>query len=228
LPFWQSHGNIEDVNADGQTGMGLRQRKRRETRAALSRAAIRLCIQRGWENVTVDDIAAAANVSPRTFRNYFSTKAEAIAAGHLERMLRIADGLRARPANEQLWTAIINSVAAQFEPPKQKGEEIPDARRWTERIRFLLTEPAIHGEVLKAAEAAQGELAKAIAERTGASRVNDLYPQLAAAVVSAVVGVVLERWLRDGPSGSIVPLMRKAFDLVAAGLPENKAKRTGR
>jgi hypothetical protein len=88
-----------------------------------------------------------------------------------------------------------------------------------ERIRFLFTEPAIHAEVLKASAAAQGELANAIAERTRARRPDELQPQLAAAVVIAVVGNVTERWLRDGPSGSVVPLLRKAFDLVAAGLP---------
>src|SRR5690349_4629815 len=110
------------MDADSAKNAGLRERKRRETRAALSLAAIRLCVQHGWDGVTVDDIAAAANVSPRTFRNYFSTKAEAVAAAHLERMLRIADELRARPAGEPLWAAITNSVAAQFEPPAQKSE----------------------------------------------------------------------------------------------------------
>src|SRR5437867_848696 len=144
------------MNTKGPISEGLRQRKRRETRAALSRAAMRLCMQRGgWENVRVDDIAAAANVSPRTFRNYFSTKAEAVAAGHLERMLRVADELRSRPASEPLWTAITNSVAAQFEPPAQKSEALLDANRWLERVRFILTEPSIHGEVLKASAAAQ-------------------------------------------------------------------------
>ena len=212
------------MNTRGPISEGLRQRKRRQTRAALSRAAIRLSIQRGWETVTVDEIAAAANVSPRTFRNYFSTKAEAVAAGHLERMLRIADELRARPADEQLWTAITNSVSAQFEPPRQGGRQLADASPWMERIRFLFTEPAIQGEVLKASAAAQSELARAIAERIGLSRASDLYPQLVAAIVVAVVGVVSDRWLRDGPSGSIVPLMRRAFDLVAAGLSEVKTR----
>jgi AcrR family transcriptional regulator len=174
--------------------------------------------------VTVDDIAAAANVSPRTFRNYFSTKAQAVAAGHLERMLRVADELRARPASEPLWTAIAISVASQFEPPAQKSEALLDANRWLERIRFILTEPAIHGEVLKASAAAQVELAEVIADRVSARRVKELYPQVAAAVVTAVVGTVVDRWLRDGPSGSIVPLLRKAFDLVVTGFPENKAK----
>lgn len=206
------------------TEAGLRQRKRRETRAALSLAAIRLCVQRGWDDVTVDDIAAAANVSPRTFRNYFSTKAEAVAAAHLERMLCIADGLRARPASEPLWTAIANSVATQFEPPAQKSGVLQDANRWLERIRFILTEPAIHGEVLKASATAQVELAEVIAGRVGVRRAQNLYPQLAAAVVTAVVGTVVDRWLRDGPSGPIVPLLRKAFELVATGFPESKTK----
>jgi len=202
----------------------LRERKRRETRAALSLAATRLCLQRGWKAVTVDDIAAAANVSTRTFRNYFSTKAEAVAAGHLERMLRIADGLRARPTSEPLWTAITKSVAAQFECPAQKSKALLDVNRWVARIRFILTEPAIQGEVLKASVAAQVELAKVIAQRIGARRAKDLYPQVAAAVVTAVVGTVVDRWLRDGPSGSIVPLLHKALELVASGFPENKAK----
>src|SRR5262245_63681245 len=111
------------MNTKGPISEGLRQRKRRETRAALSRAAMRLCMQRGgWENVTVDDIAAAANVSPRTFRNYFSTKAEAVAAMHLERMLRIADELRASPADEQLWTAITDYVGVQSVHQGRKGD----------------------------------------------------------------------------------------------------------
>src|SRR5215813_5432108 len=178
LPKRQIYATIQSVDTNTEVDVGLRERKRRETRAALSLAALRLCVQRGWDDVTVDDIATAANVSPRTFRNYFSTKAEAVAAGHLERMLRIADELRTRPADEQLWTAITNSVCAQFEPPGQKGREVPDANTWMERIRFVFTEPAIHGEVLKASASAQSELAKAIAERIGATRANELYPQL--------------------------------------------------
>ena len=217
LPIRQYSATLENVS-------GLRERKRRETRAALSGATIRLCMQHGWENVTVDEIAAAANVSPRTFRNYFSTKAEAVAAGHLERMLRIADELSTRPAGEPLWTGIVQAVTAQFEAPEQRPSA--ETKRWMQRIQFLFTEPAIHGEVLKASAAAQAELAKVIVKRT-ARRANDVYPEVAAAVVTAVVSVVLERWLRGGACGPIAPLMRQAFELVTAGLPQEKT-RTGR
>jgi AcrR family transcriptional regulator len=208
------------VKSKTDVGEGLRQRKQRETRAALSRATIRLCMQRGWENATVEEIAAAANVSPRTFRNYFSNKAEAVAAGHLERLLRIADELRTRPAGEELWVAIANSVAAHFEPPKQKGASAADVKKWLERTRFLLTEPAIRGEVLKAGAVAQAELAKAVAQRTGRARGNELYPQLVSTVVIAAVGVIQERWLQDAPTAPIIPLIRSAFRQIAAGLPE--------
>ena len=78
--------------------MGLREEKKQATRTALSWAAIRLTVERGFDNVLVEEIAAAAGVSPRTFNNYFSSKAEAIAARHLDRCRKVADDLRHRPA----------------------------------------------------------------------------------------------------------------------------------
>ncbi|TDV35378.1 TetR/AcrR family transcriptional regulator [Actinophytocola oryzae] len=90
--------------------LGLRERKKRETRLALSHATIRLAVERGWDNVTVEDIAAAVNVSERTFRNYFGSKAEAVVATHVERARRMADALRERPTSEPLWDAVVNSV----------------------------------------------------------------------------------------------------------------------
>lgn len=215
------------MSAEDKVGLGLRERKKRETRAALSRAACRLCIERGWDNVTVDDIAAAANVSPRTFRNYFTTKAEAIAAGHFERMLRIADGLRARPPAEPLWAAIVNAVAAQFEPERRTDGKALDAKRWMKGVRFVLTEPAIQAEVLKATASAQVELAKAIAGRMGTDVAHDAYPQLTAAVVAAGIDVAVGRWLRSGPRGPVAPLLREVFHLISAGLPV-PAKTPGR
>ncbi|WP_271220863.1 TetR family transcriptional regulator [Streptosporangium carneum] len=207
------------MTAEGDVGIGLRERKKRETRLALNQATIRLCIERGWDNVTVEDIAAAANVSVRTFRNYFSSKAEAIAAGHLERALRIAEELRARPGSEPLWDSIVNAVQAQFAPGGETGAESPGARRWRDALRLLLAEPALQGEVLKANAAAQDELAKAVAERTGTDVAHDLYPRLVAAVVGAGSAVALEHCLRADPPIPLAPLLREVFAQLAAGLP---------
>lgn len=198
---------------------GLRERKKRETRVALSQATIRLCVQHGWDNVTVEDIAAAANVSVRTFRNYFSSKAEAIAASHLERMLRIADELRARPVTEPLWDSISCAVQTQFVPQGEAGAESPRDQRWTDGLRLMLAEPALQGEVVRANAAAQEELAKAIAERTGTDVARDVYPKLVAAVVGAGSAVAVEHCLRADPPAPLTLVLREAFDQVAAGLP---------
>ena len=200
-------------------GGGLRARKKRETRVALSQAAIRLCVQHGWDNVTVDDIAAAANVSVRTFRNYFSSKAEAIAASHLERMLRIADELRARPVTEPLWDSISCAVQAQFVPQGETGAGSPRDQRWADGLRLMLAEPALQGEVVKANAAAQEELAKAIAERTGTDVARDVYPKLVAAVVGAGSAVAVARSLRADPPDPLALVLREVFDQVVAGLP---------
>ncbi|SFB05479.1 transcriptional regulator, TetR family [Amycolatopsis marina] len=198
---------------------GLRERKKRETRIALSRAAIRLSIERGWDSVTVDDIAAAANVSPRTFRNYFASKAEAIASGHLERTSRIAEELRARPASEPLWEAILNAASSQFDLKRDSGGTAQTDQRWMDGLRVIVAEPAVQSEVLKANVAAQEELATAIADRTGTVAAQDLYPQLAAAVASAGIATAVQYWVRADPGGSAVPLLREVFTRIAAGLP---------
>lgn len=121
----------DEARTAGQPG--LRERKKRETRVALSQAAIRLCVLHGWADVTVDQIAAEVNVSVRTFRNYFAGKAEAIAASHLERMLQVAEDLLARPAGEPLWDSLLHAVVGRFVPPETPASRnAPQNERWRE------------------------------------------------------------------------------------------------
>jgi AcrR family transcriptional regulator len=195
--------------------MGLRERKKRETRLALSHATIRLVIERGWDDVSVEDIAAEANVSERTFRNYFASKAEAVVATHVERGRRTAETLRERPADEPLWDAVVAAVLVQFEAPA-RSEDTRD--RYSAGLRKLLAEPAVQHEIFRAHAVAQDELATAVAERTGTAT-TDLYPQIVASVVSAGLGTALTRWTHN-PTGSIVPLLREVFDQIRAGLPD--------
>src|SRR5579864_3536552 len=95
--------------------LGLRERKKMETRREIGAAAMRLAVERGLENVTVEDIATAANVSPRTFNNYFASKLEAISALNIDRAVRIGATLCERPASEPLWDAITAAVLEHYD-----------------------------------------------------------------------------------------------------------------
>ncbi|WP_280468789.1 TetR/AcrR family transcriptional regulator [Nocardia cyriacigeorgica] len=198
---------------------GLRERKKRETRLTLSHAAISLCAERGWAEVTVEDIAESAGVSVRTFRNYFANKAEAIASRHLERMRQIAEELRERPASEPLWEAISAAVQDRF----ALGHDMFDAShadaRWVAGVRTMLAEPAVQRAVLEAGAIAQRELAIVIAERTDTDPDHDLYPDLVAAMVGAACTVAVDHSQRSDPPRPVGPLLREAFDRLAAGFP---------
>lgn len=203
--------------------MSLRERKKRETRDALSLAAIRLIAERGWSGATEEDIAAAAGVSVRTFRNYFSGKAAAVASRHVDRIRRIGEELRARPADEPLWEAATAAVLQQIVPHHDIDTPAHDQRH-ADGVRLMLTEPALQGEIAKAHAAAEAELVAAIAARTGADPARDLYPRLAAAALGAAINSAIDHALSADPPVPLGPTLREALARLTTGLPEPAPK----
>ncbi|GII64231.1 TetR family transcriptional regulator [Sphaerisporangium krabiense] len=198
--------------------MGLRERKKEETRIALSWAAIKLTAERGFDNVKVEDIAAEAGVSHRTFNNYFSSKGEAIAARHFDRAAQIADELRSRPDDEPLWEAITNAVFARLALGVRTPER-PADERWIAGIKVITEHPEYRGEFLKAHMAAVDALAVAVAERTGTDADRDLYPRLVAGTVGTALLAAIHLWLHGDARAPFEELLRDALGQVAAGLP---------
>jgi len=190
---------------------GLRERKKSAVRRALGSAAFRLALERGPENVTIEDITAEADVSLRTFGNYFSSKYEAICALGTDRARRIGAELLARPAHEPLWQALVNAVLAHCEDAGQA----PDAE-WLARLRLVLRSPGIRGEYLKVSSARQEALAEAIAVRTGTDAEQDMYPRILAGAVTAAAEVAVRRWAAADPPVPLRPLLRSALDQLAA------------
>jgi AcrR family transcriptional regulator len=191
----------------------LRERKKTATRSALSEVALRLTVERGLDQVRVEDIAAEAGVSPRTFNNYFSSKEEAIVGSGMERAARMRAALRARPPGESLWQAVSHTVTEMF----PDGEE-PD-RAWLAKVQLVKSTPALKAERLKSDASVERALAEVIAERTGEDVGRDLYPRLAAAVVVAAVRVALDCWLDAPATTTLRSTVMIALQQVAAGLP---------
>lgn len=96
----------------GDSTCGLRERKKRLTRRALHQAALTLVSERGLDDVTTDEIAAVADVSARTFFNYFPTKDAAVIGMAPDVGERLAAALRARPSSEDLFTAVTTVISA--------------------------------------------------------------------------------------------------------------------
>jgi len=207
--------NSDTPGRAGQSG-GLRERKKLATRQALGSAAMELALDRGLENVVIEDIAAAAGVSPRTFSNYFASKYEAIAALALDRSFQIGEELRRRPAGECLWEAICQAVRAVYAP----ATEVPDPRRIA-AVQLVTSSPALRGEYLKVLAIMQYEMAQAITERTGAGPAADTFVTraLAGAVTSALQAAT-ERWLFADPPVALMPLIETALREMAGGLRE--------
>jgi AcrR family transcriptional regulator len=188
---------------------GLRERKKLATREALRLAALRLAVEKGWEQVRVEDIAAEAGVSPRTFNNYFASKDEAFLATAYDRGARMQAALAARPADEPLWPAVINAVVHGF------ADEAVDLRQ----ARRIRPTPALAAEQLKAIMVIERALADEIARRIGADPEHDPYPRLVAAVAISATRVTVEHWLRSESDLPFPPVLREALERVAAGLP---------
>jgi len=199
--------------ASSEVPPGLRERKKVATRRALGEAAVRLAVERGLDNVLVEDIAEAAGVSARTFNNYFASKYEAICALQQDRAMRIGEALRGRPAGEPLWESVTQAVLSQFPPVSHT----PD-REWIERIRLVVTSPALVGEYLKIQGLVQYHLAAAIAERLGTSLGSDMFPRIMAGAVQAAMQAAVERWLRSDPPVPVTPLIRQSLRQFAEGM----------
>ena len=198
---------------------GLRERKKLAVRRALSSAAVRLAVERGLENVTIEDITAEADVSVRTFGNYFSGKYEAICALGTDRARRIGAELLARPTSEPLWEALVNSMLAHYEG----ADRAPDGE-WLAGLKLVLTAPAIRGEYLKVNAEMQEVLAAAIATRARIDPSQDMYPQILAGAVTAAAQVAVRRWFAADPPVPLRPLLRLALDQLAtacSGMPSD-------
>jgi AcrR family transcriptional regulator len=193
----------------------LRARKKLATRRALGLAAMRLAVDRGLDNVVVEDIAAAAGVSPRTFNNYFASKYEAICSLAMDRGRLAGCALRMRPPGEPLMDAITDAVLE----PYLAAEQAPSLE-WLDSWRLVVRSPELQGEYLRTLHATQYALAEAIADRIlTADPRRSMFPAILAGAVTSAMQVALERWLASDPPTALAPLIRQALSELRSGWP---------
>jgi AcrR family transcriptional regulator len=190
--------------------IGLRERKKLATRSALGQAAWQLTIERGYAHVRVEDIAAAAGVSARTFGNYFSSKEEALLSVGADRGARMVAALAARPEGEDLWQALAHAMSEQF----AGGGAVP--RGVARSIRYP---PELAAAQRRLHASIEATLAAAIADRTGTDAARDLYPRLVAGVTVSATQTAFDHWRASDSTAPFPGVLREVLRHVAAGLP---------
>ncbi|MFV5995391.1 TetR/AcrR family transcriptional regulator [Streptomyces sp. NPDC056231] len=200
---------------------GLRERKKQATREALREAALRLAVERGPDQVRVEDIAEAAGVSPRTYNNYFASREQAIvSAVTADRETRIAAAVAARPAGVRLADAVTEAVVEQYANTGERGHKA---------LLLILTQAALRDAFLDTTAGIEPPLTAVIAERLGGAEAHTA--RVLAASVAAAARIALEGWLRPAgnaeaagsfaagglvvPSGSLPDQLRAALAPLA-------------
>ncbi|EWS99987.1 TetR family transcriptional regulator [Intrasporangium oryzae NRRL B-24470] len=194
---------------------GLRERKKRETRSAIHRAALDLVEEKGYAAVTTDAIAARAGVSARTFFNYYPSKDAAVLGTRPEDLDQVAARIETQPADETpldcLRVAILDLLA-----PSTLDRALRAQRR-----RVLLGEPALAPAMIGNNIRVENALTAALERRLGVAPGAALEPRLTVAASLAAVRACIEH--HHGSSGGrdgrdLNASIERAFDLLAAGL----------
>jgi AcrR family transcriptional regulator len=188
--------------------LSLRERKKQKTRESIQREAMRLVGLQGYEQTTIEQIAAAADISPSTFFNYFPTKEDVVLYDAYDPVL--ATLLLERPAGEPLsisFRRVLEAMGGIFE--RDRAIILARGRLWFEV-------PALRARLWEEVEKAQVLMTGLIAQRSGRSP-DDFAIRVTVMVLVSAAMEAMKEWLRRDGKGSFVDLINQALDLVEAG-----------
>jgi AcrR family transcriptional regulator len=192
--------------------MGRRDLKKQQTRDALAAAALRLAADRGLDHITVEEISAAAGVSPRTFFNYFATKDDAalfdttVDAADINR--RLAELLPKMPVLQAIQRSLMMTIAAME----------ADRDRWFLRMAVVGRTPSLLPRLVAAGSDAERDTAAVIARHLGVP--VEGFPMMIAAVTGAAFRVAMTAWAQSAGALSLGGLIEQAFGSLGRGLPD--------
>jgi AcrR family transcriptional regulator len=190
--------------------VGLRERKKARTRAAIREHALRLFREQGYHETTVEQIAEAAEVSPSTFFRYFPTKEDVVLQDDFD--VLGTEAFEAQPA-ELSPVAAFRAAAAQM-LAALTPEELAQFRETTE---LALTVPEVRARALDEFARTIDEIAAAVARRTGRAPDDFAVRNVAGAVIGVIMAATMP-WA-EAPSDDMFERIDAALAHLEAGLP---------
>lgn len=192
--------------------VGLRERKKAQTYDAIIGAALDLFERNGYDTTTIEEIAEAADVSPRTFFRYFDAKVETVMGHKDDRGSELGSLIAARPPGESPIEAFRQVMREVF------GPMITDDPISTRQIRVMLGTPSLKAMAREHFHEHESEMAEVFADRLGMPA-DALRVHVSAAAVGSTMWTVIGRWVTEDRSpAELVPMIDEAFGLLAEGL----------
>lgn len=201
-------------------GTGLRERKKQQTRERIGKAAVRLFLRTNFDDVTVADIARAANVSEGTVFNYFPTKESLVFSGMEAFEAQLLDAVR----NRRPGVSVVAAFAEFFAGPSP-ALAADSSERVREGARIISESAALRAREREIIETHTRALAAVIAEETGAAP-DDIEPWVVANALMGVHRGMLDRsrhGVANGVTGEdlaadVAAQARRAFERLEHGL----------
>jgi AcrR family transcriptional regulator len=191
---------------------GLRERKKAKTRRALEDAALALFAEHGFEGTTVEQIADACDVSPRTFFRYFATKEEALFGDSVEKVAGLLAVLESRPAGEPPLRSM--RAAAMW----MSENKALDRGRMVARTKIVADTPSLRVHGAERQDEWKSAAYDVLARRSGVAGngAQELEIRVVVGAASAAMQAAVQIWL-DDETTDLAALCDAAFDRLAAG-----------
>jgi len=190
---------------------GLRERKKLRTRWAIQAHALRLVAEQGYDQTTVDQIAAAAEISPSTFFRYFKTKEDVILDDEYDPIM--VSAIDAAPAELSPLEAIRHAIVGAL------GSLTPAAEaKLAERSTLILSVPALRARVYESFGGQLELVAGPVARRLGREPGDVEVRVICGAVVGAMLAAVFD-WAERGAKERLGTTLVRAIDVLADGMP---------
>ncbi|WP_181019731.1 TetR family transcriptional regulator [Nonomuraea typhae] len=195
--------------------MGLRERKKEKTRLALLDAALDLFLEQGYDATTVEQIAGAVDISPRTFFRYFPTKDHVPLWFHEQGEETMQEALDSRPADEPAFTAMVHALRAVIQD--MQGTTPEDTERFLKLRKVFDANPALVGKSVARGTATERRLTEVIAGRRGVDPADPL-SALIVAWAMATMRVGFECPVEPVDLPSMVSRMEQVLELAERSL----------
>lgn len=188
--------------------VSLRELKKNRLRQAVEREALRLFVERGYEETTVEQIAEAAEISTTTFYRYYSGKEEVLVVGESGPQ-PMRDVLARRPEGESLLEALRATMREALEPVRTTGRQAA-----LQRLALVHRIPEIRARMERERTDQLPAFAAMLGERMGTGP-QSYRSRLAAAVISAGLGEAVRYWVDHDGRPELLDLIDELLDDVA-------------